>query len=755
MLLSSLENKNYVLFFDNYHVVENKDIHDIFSRFKDMLRGSTIVITTRNPPPFVSQIDRVKKKITEESIEGFDLDSTKEYLEQMGVDISSEQLIELDKRMGGHPLSLLMFASLEDEMDVNMILDNLPKTGIEKYLYDEIYKRLNDNEQRVLEAISIFRTPVTLKACVSVSKGENIKKTLISLEEKLLAKRKEKLYYLHDLIRDFSYNLIDDPKEYHRLAGKYYAQLEKTPENILETTYHMIKDTGVVNDEVVKYLIGASKDSFTAFIVLETLKENEITSQEIFELLNDFGSTPDLIIRKMFIIGYGDFFEKIWKINHEKSIGVLKQILNSADSNLLDMLSKTIGKMAYAFPDEACELWKNIIDKGDRDVHTFVSFHILDSNIDSKKAASILKYLVNVSDEATDLRYAKKALENWGLLETKIMTCEDHLETLRERSIDEKLLYIKQIKDVTDSDFIIEILNNVYSQDPDQVVDVLKLLIKSRFYKYNSTMHRITKLISKLARINIKYLKMFLGESEDNEYIKFVGLRALDRIKYELGEENASALLAPMLLDKNLVIQKLASIMEVEMKSSLSPTASSIEKKSSITSKLKMLNPKYLIGVLETDLSRTTPLTLLMNSWGLQKAIEGTDPELILEILKPLGKYDDVELRNIFENFLNTIQAHPSRILSIANLGLKLRVEHKIGAIWVICNVGNLAPQKAIKYLEPLTESKDPIVCFNLTYNLMDLRDTIPDETKKLFEKLSVHPDRDVRGLGKLMLNGI
>ena len=41
-------------------------------------------------------------------------------------------------------------------------------------------------------------------------------------------------------------------------------------------------------------------------------------------------------------------------------------------------------------------------------------------SISSKKAASILKYLVNVSDEATDLRYAKKALENWGLLETKI-----------------------------------------------------------------------------------------------------------------------------------------------------------------------------------------------------------------------------------------------------------------------------------------------------------------------------------------------
>jgi hypothetical protein len=237
ILLRSLENKNYVLFFDNYHVVENKEIHDLFKQFKDRLKGSTIVITTRNPPPFVSPIDRVKKKITEESIEGFDLDSTREYLEQMGVDVSPEQLSEIDKRMRGHPASLSMFVSLADEMAVEEILENLPETDIWDYLYEEIYERLKKDEKRVLKAMSVFRTPVTSEACVYVAQGEDVKDTLRSFKKKLLVKQNEKLYYLHDLVRDFSYSRIDDPKEYHRLAGKYYAQLEKTPENILETTY--------------------------------------------------------------------------------------------------------------------------------------------------------------------------------------------------------------------------------------------------------------------------------------------------------------------------------------------------------------------------------------------------------------------------------------------------------------------------------------------------------------------------------------
>jgi hypothetical protein len=116
---------------DNYHVVENKEIHDLFKQFKDRLKGSTIVITTRNPPPFVSPIDRGKKQVTEKGIEGFDFKATKEYLEQMGVNVSEEQLTEIDKRMGGHPLSLQMFVSLEGEMEVSEILENLPETGIE------------------------------------------------------------------------------------------------------------------------------------------------------------------------------------------------------------------------------------------------------------------------------------------------------------------------------------------------------------------------------------------------------------------------------------------------------------------------------------------------------------------------------------------------------------------------------------------------------------------------------------------------
>lgn len=758
MLLSSFGNTNYVLFFDDYHKVKDKDIHDLFSQFKDRLMGSRIVIITRTLPPFVNSIDLFEEVVMERRIEGLELDATEEYLKQMGVEISLGQLIELNKRIGGHPLALRFFVKLAKSSEVNAILKNLPKTGIEKYLYDEIYKRLTEDEKMVLKAMSVFRTTsVPSEACTYVTKSEKVEELLFNLEEKGLVNREGISYYLHDLIREFSYNQIRDPKEYHRRAGEYYAQLEKTPENILETTDHMIKDTGEITDEVVKYLIGTpmDPDPLICFTVLNLLKENEITSLLIFELFNEFTTNPDLTIQKMFITEYGNFFGKIQRINHEKSVDVLRQMLGQANPALLTMLSRSVAKIAYEFPADACELWKNIIEKGDREVRLYVSYDVLDSNLDAKEAAPILEYLIETSKESADLWYAKTALKNWGVLETQEMTFEDHLEKLRKMSIDKKLLYIKQIKGKVEGDFAIEILDKIYLQDPDKVAEVLKLLVKS-YYSHPTTMQRIPRIIAKLAKEDIKYLKVFLMEHENNEYIKFVGLRGLDLIKNEIAGENIYALLTPMLADNNPVIRELASILSEEIKTSPTVTESNKEKRPiDPKSILGKLNPRYIIKILETDLSTTEPLAFLMSCWALQKAVEGTDPEIILRILKPLNKYDNTALRNIWRLVGTTAQKHPSTVLWVANLALKLNVQVKMSAIWVICNVGNLAPQKAIKKLDPLKNMDNPLLCIHFLACLKDLRDTLPDETKTFFKELSNHPDGNVRGLAKLLLNGV
>lgn len=805
ILLDSLGNKNYVLFFDNYHEVKKEEIHELFSRFKDRRNRSTVVITTRNPQPFVDLQDPV----TEEILDGLDLDATKGYLELMGVEVSPEQLFEIGKRMGGHPLALSLFVSLtkKGEVEVGEILNKLPKKGrLERYLYKYISDLLNDDEQRVMEAISVFRAPVPSEACVAVAQGEKVKKALITLEEKLLVKEKEELYYLHDLIREFSYNLIDNPKDYHRRAGEYYTQLEKTPENILETTHHMIKAAGSITDEVVSYLrrTPENPDPLISHTVLDILKENEITSLIVFNLLDEFISASDSTIKKLFINEYGNFFKKVARIDRKKSIDILKHTVDQADYELLILLSSAVARMTLeapnedkeAFKEEACGLWKDIIVKGDTRVRIYVSYHIIyDSNLDPQTKAPLLKYLIESSEDSRDLANAKDWLKTHNLMETQEeKSCADYLEHLKNMPIDKKLQYIWEIKDKnsTPADFIIEALNNVYDQDRDQVAQLLKKLIKS-YYKYQTVMQRIPRLIVKLAEeekdIDIKYLEIFLNENEDNVYIKYAGIRALDLIKDKIGPERVHSLLEPLKADNSPVIRQLALIMEEEIESSSGQV--------DIMSRLKRLDPKRIIKIsygisrLKSELSVTEEddryLFFLMSCWCLLKAVEGTDLELILNIFKPFNKYSDENLKEIYRFIGGTAQRNPAMVLRIANYafsrGVKdletlsieeqesleeseIRIkeelsgiQQKMSALWVICNVGNRAPLKAKKYLESLIKIKDypavdaDSIIFFLSC-LTDIRDALPDDTKLFFEELSTHQNGNVSGFAKLLLNG-
>ncbi len=821
-LLSGLDNKNYVLFFDDYHKVKNEEIHQLFRLFKDQRISSTIVVTTREQPPFISQIDRIKKKVKERDMEGFDADATRTYLEQMGVEVSEKQLIKICKRMAGHPQLLELFAGyvLDQDMEVDDVLDDLTEEDLIEELWDKIYKGLDDDTQRrILKALSIFRRAVPSEACVYVAQDENVKETLKRLEEKKLVKhlvkkterRTERLFYLHDVIKELAKKYVGEPKVLHRHAGEYYAQLEKTPENIQETTYHMIEDMGSVTDEVVKYLVGTTQDSdpFTCFTVLEVLKEKKITSPLIFELLDEFSSAQDSTIQRLFINEYGNFFEKLWRIDHKKSIDVLRHFLDHADPSLLLILSSAVAKITCEVPneakeavqDEACKLWEEIIKRGDTRVRVYVSYHIIydavyDANFNPQKAASVLKYLIESSEESKDLVNAKNWLKIHKLMETEEeKSCEVYLENLKNMSIDEKLQYIWEIKDkaATPADFVIETLNNIYDQDRDQVAQLLKRLIKN-YYKYQTVMQRIPRLIAKLAQkekdIDLKYLEIFLNENEDNVYIKYAGIRALDLIKDKIGPERAHLLFEPLKADNSPVIRQLALIMGEEIESS----SRSVD----LMSRLKRLDPKRIIKIsygisrLKSELSVTEDddkyLFFLMSCWCLLKASEGTNLELILNILKPFNKYDDENLKEVYRLIGSISQKNPAMVLRIANYafsrGMKdlesisieeqetldeseirikeeLRgVQQKMSALWVICNVGNRAPLKAKKYLESLIKLKDyPAVDANsilfFLSCLMDIRDALPDDTEKFFQEFSTHQDGNVRGFAKLLLKGV
>lgn len=278
------------------------------------------------------------------------------------------------------------------------------------------------------------------------------------------------------------------------------------------------------------------------------------------------------------------------------------------------------------------------------------------------------------------------------------------------------------------------------------------MLIKS-YYDYNTVLQRIPRLIAKLAvEEDINYLKNFLYEHEDDVYIKFAGIRALDLIKHDIGEKKTFDLLKPMCEDNEPVIQELAKIMEAEMNSSY------IAK----NTKEKQMNPIETIKIVDAMLAPTkdTYLYFVMLSWGLLKATEGTDPDIILNITKKFSKCKRIPTP-ICRWFLTTTKNNPEKIFKMAEfLSNRKHSESRAHGLWILCNVGHCDPQTAIKYIDKIMKrikenklTSDDIIFFMCC--LTDTKEEFHEKTETVFKDLSTYKDGNVRGFAKILLKWI
>jgi uncharacterized protein YutD len=791
ILLRSLENKNYVLFFDNYHVVENKEIHDIFKQFKDRLKGSTIVITTRNPPPFV-QIDLDESNITEKGIEGFELEATKVYLEQMGVNVSEEQLTEINRRMGGHPLSLSMFVSVtkKGEREAGEILNKLPKKGrLERYLYNNIYERLNDDEQRVLEAISVFRTPVLSEACVYVAKGGNVKKTLIRLEEKLLVKEKGDLYYLHDLIRDFSYNLIDDPKEYHRPAGEYYAQLEKTPENILETTHHMIKDVGRVINEVIDYLLDTPTDAYTHFVVLNILAENKIQSLKFFDLIKRIYDTGSVDIKQLTIKSLVNNKE----LNRDKTIGIIEEIINKDENTDCTYFAIcNLCEFTDIFPERVLgTLDKIVVDLKEKRYVYAILYLLQDSGFKHEGTISILKRIIFSDSAIFNLlhrRFAYDLLEDWGIALPEISKVD--LKRFREMTVKEVIEFIDEYLsaervELFINEFVLHfILRELYKIKPHVSSKFMKKCLETATM---TNFEIFSEVLANPAYYNPEIINDFLAEKND-WIIRFTGFTALEfninnefkNVSAERHEETKKvsiSTLKNLLKDSDPLMKEMANVAynrttkpkEIEKTKIVQKIKNKVIKKMLNLADLKK-KQKYLEGGAEfTNQYQTLVFWLFYNA-----LLPNTNPADTFGVLRAAGR-DGVIEKNIVQFTYNEVKNNPCDAIEILNkFGIKyddsLSKAPLKAAIQGIDMMGQKCPDKALKTYESLLSSieGDASIVRDIKFILLGTGATgllrnfgdqpegpEKERIKSILERLRQDEDKEVGAFADIVLNGI
>jgi tetratricopeptide (TPR) repeat protein len=140
------------------------------------------------------------------------------------------RIYELTK---GHPLALELIESVDDLKH--------PTKDIMKFVHEEIFSKLNQEEKELLKSMAIYRGPVQSDAIFL--EGYMEYETLDKLIEKSLVTEVEpSIYELHDIIREFFYSRLtpDKRKRYHGKAAVYYSK-KKDELAFIEASYHLLQ----------------------------------------------------------------------------------------------------------------------------------------------------------------------------------------------------------------------------------------------------------------------------------------------------------------------------------------------------------------------------------------------------------------------------------------------------------------------------------------------------------------------------------
>jgi len=211
---------NVFLFFDDCHHAKGEDV--LF--FKSLLSvldkkyDVKVVMFGRSIPLFYDRRDVVlKKNVKEMEIYGLDENSSKKLLRHRKID--DESIDDILKNLKGHPL----FLELASEN---------AKFEIDRYLSEEIFAKLGENEKNALELASVFRYPFHFDV---FSENEIDYSVVENLVEKSLLKPD---FFVHDLIRNFVYPRLakEQKTRYHGIAGSYYESSEEW----VECIYHFL-----------------------------------------------------------------------------------------------------------------------------------------------------------------------------------------------------------------------------------------------------------------------------------------------------------------------------------------------------------------------------------------------------------------------------------------------------------------------------------------------------------------------------------
>jgi tetratricopeptide (TPR) repeat protein/flagellar biosynthesis GTPase FlhF len=232
------------LIFDDLSIVledqhfADKGIEILFSSLRFNTYNAKVIATSRTLPILENGESLIDSNDDEEKqrLNGLRTNFAVDYLIKSGLgDLESDKLEELAKGVDGHPLALQLLVGLVKDFGSEDVLEDLSIYQEQKkdtiLKARKLFDKLAGGEKGLLERISVYREPVGIKGIKEMFSEKNSLNSIKKLIDKSLLETDHKgKYWLHPLVREFSYEDLKNKKEAHLIAINYYKSLS-LPEN--------------------------------------------------------------------------------------------------------------------------------------------------------------------------------------------------------------------------------------------------------------------------------------------------------------------------------------------------------------------------------------------------------------------------------------------------------------------------------------------------------------------------------------------
>jgi tetratricopeptide (TPR) repeat protein/DNA-binding MarR family transcriptional regulator len=234
---------NAILIFDNFRKSNDK-IRTFFNYIYSMLVSSSktkMLILSREIVPLHEGSDvHAGKTIAELELNGLDFESSKRLLEEKGIDRG--RVNEMYKLTGGIPLFLEISGGSKDLL--------------ERFIHDELFSELDENERKILGIISTYRIPVP-EDCLTTNDDIDFEKLYVLIQKSIVKKDARDRYFVHDIIKDVFYNRLSPSmrKKHHLFAARWFVNSDK-PMDFIEAIYHYLQ--GGEHEKASQFAIDSS-----------------------------------------------------------------------------------------------------------------------------------------------------------------------------------------------------------------------------------------------------------------------------------------------------------------------------------------------------------------------------------------------------------------------------------------------------------------------------------------------------------------